>query len=203
MVDWKELGKKTFDVPKNVTVKRVDSFQEWKDDPNRVAKIEEKKALKKAKKDIEKAEKVQKKEIKRGKSEPDHDYYFTEKTFETFSSNGVVEESTYKEIKRVKLSKITQEEPNRITIKQGRKKIDFILEKVEFSDKKNSTGGALLGAAIAGTTGAVIGSSMNSSKVFANLYVRPLDEKGVLHVIRFYADNKEAAQLLRLQATED
>lgn len=200
MVDWKELGKKTFDVTKNVTVKRVDSFQEWKDDPNRVAKIEEKKALKKAKKDIEK---VQKKEIKRGKSEPDHDYYFTEKTFETFSSNGVVQESTYKEIKRVKLSKITQEEPNRITIKQGRKKIDFILERVEFSDKKNSTGGALLGAAIAGTTGAVIGSSMNSSKVFANLYVRPLDEKGLLHVIRFYADNKEAAQLLRLQATED
>lgn len=77
------------------------------------------------------------------------------------------------------------------------------MKKIEFSDKKNSTGGALLGAAIAGTAGAVIGSSMNSSKVYANLYVRPLDEKGVLHVIRFYTDNKEAAQLLRLQATED
>ena len=203
MVDWKELGKKAIDVTRDVTEKGVDSFQEWKDDPDRVAKVEEKKALKKAKKDIEKAEKVQKKEIRKGKSEPDHDYYFTAKTFEPFSSNGVVEESTYNEIKRVKLSKITQEKPNRISIKQGSKKIEFLLEKVEFSDKKNSTGGALLGAAIAGTAGAVIGSSMNSSKVYANLYVRPLDEKGVLHVIRFYADNKEAAQLLRLQVTED
>lgn len=143
---------------------------------------------------------MQKKEIKRGRSKPEHDYSSTEKTFEPFSSKGVVEESTYKKIKRVKLSKITQEEPNRISIKQGRKKIDFLLKKIEFSDKKNSTGGALLGA---GTAGAVIGSSMNSSKVYANLYVRPLDEKGVLHVIRFYTDNKEAAQLLRLQATED
>ena len=57
MVDWKELGKKTFDVTKNVTVKSVDSFQEWKDDPNRIAKVEKKKATKKAKKEIEKAEK--------------------------------------------------------------------------------------------------------------------------------------------------
>lgn len=203
MVDWKKISKKAIDVTKDVTEKGVDSFQEWKDDPDRVAKVEEKKALKKAKKDIEKAEKVQKIEIRKGKSEPDHDYYFTAKTFEPFSSKGVVEESTYNEIKRVKLSKITQEKPNRISIKQGRKKIEFLLEKVEFSDKKNSTGGALLGAAIAGTAGAVIASSMNSSKVYANLYVRPLDEKGVLHVIRFYADNKEAAQLLRLQVTED
>ena len=194
MVDWKDLGKRTFDATKNITEKTVDSFQEWKDDPKRIAKVEKKKATKKAKKEIEEAERVQKKEIKKGKSEPDHDYYFTAKTFEPFSSKGVVEESTYKEIKRVKLSKITQEEPNRI---------DFLLEKVEFSDKKDSTGSALLGAAIAGTAGAVIGSSMNSSKVYANLYVRPLDEKGILHVIRFYADNKEAAQLLRLQVTED
>jgi hypothetical protein len=191
MVDWKDLGKRTFDATKDITEKTVDSFQEWKDDPERIAKVETKKATKKAQKKIEKAEKMQKKEIKRVKSEPDHDYYFTEKTFEPFSSKGVVEESTYKKIKRV------------ISIKQCRKKIDFLLEKIEFSDKKNSTGGALLGVAIAGTAGAVIGSSMNSSKVYANLYVRPLDEKGVLHVIRFYADNKEAAQLLRLQATED
>lgn len=203
MVDWKELGKKAINVTRDVTEKGIDSFQEWKDDADWVAKAEGKKALKRAKRDIERAEKVQKKEIKRGRSKPEHDYSSTEKTFEPFSSKGVVEESTYKKIKRVKLSKITQEEPNRISIKQGRKKIDFLLKKIEFSDKKNSTGGALLGAAIAGTAGAVIGSSMNSSKVYANLYVRPLDEKGVLHVIRFYTDNKEAAQLLRLQATED
>lgn len=203
MVDWKDLGKRTFDATKDITEKTVDSFQEWKDDADRVAKAEGKKALKRAKRDIERAEKVQKKEIKRGRSKPEHDYSSTEKTFEPFSSKGVVEESTYKKIKSVKISKITQEEPNRISIKQGRKKIDFLLEKIEFSDKKNSTGGALLGAAIAGTAGAVIGSSMNSSKVYANLYVRPLDEKGVLHVIRFYADQKEAAQLLRLQVTED
>lgn len=79
---------------------------------------------------------MQKKEIKRGRSKPEHDYSSTEKTFEPFSSKGVVEESTYKKIKRVKLSKITQEEPNRISIKQGRKKIDFLLKKIEFSDKK-------------------------------------------------------------------
>lgn len=136
MVDWKDLGKRTFDATKDITEKTVDSFQEWKDDPERIAKVETKKATKKAQKKIEKAEKMQKKEIKRGKSEPDHDYYFTEKTFEPFSSKGIVEESTYKKIKRVKLSKITQEEPNRISIKQGRKKIDFLLEKIEFSDKK-------------------------------------------------------------------
>jgi hypothetical protein len=117
MVDWKELGKKAIDVTRDVTEKGVDSFQEWKDDPDRVAKVEEKKALKRAKRDIERAEKVQKKEIKRGRSKPEHDYSSTEKTFEPFSSKGVVEESTYKKIKRVKLSKITQEEPNRISIK--------------------------------------------------------------------------------------
>ena len=59
MVDWKELGKKTFDVTKNVTEKSVDSFQEWKDDPKRIAKVEKKKATKKARKEIEKAEKRQ------------------------------------------------------------------------------------------------------------------------------------------------
>lgn len=199
MVDWKDMGKKAFDVTKDITEKSVESLHEWKNDPKRIAKVEEKKAKKK----IEKAEKVQKKEIKKGKLEPDHDFHFSEKGFEPFSSTGVVEESTYKEIKRIKLSKITQEEPNRISIKQGRKKVDFLLEKVEFSDKKNSAGGALLGATFAGITGAVIGGSMNSSKVYANLYVRTLDKKGVLHVIRFYADQKEAAQLLRLHAKED
>lgn len=136
MVDWKELGKKAINVTRDVTEKGIDSFQEWKDDADWVAKAEGKKALKRAKRDIERAEKVQKKEIKRGRSKPEHDYSSTEKTFEPFSSKGVVEESTYKKIKRVKLSKITQEEPNRISIKQGRKKIDFLLKKIEFSDKK-------------------------------------------------------------------
>lgn len=136
MVDWKDLGKRTFDATKDITEKTVDSFQEWKDDPERIAKVETKKATKKAQKKIEKAEKMQKKEIKRRKSEPDHDYYFTEKTFEPFSSKGVVEESTYKKIKRVKLSKITQEEPNRISIKQGRKKLIFYWKKLNSPTKK-------------------------------------------------------------------
>jgi len=46
LVDWKGLGKKTFDVTKNVTEKSVGSFQEWKDDPKRIAKVEEKKLKK-------------------------------------------------------------------------------------------------------------------------------------------------------------
>ena len=91
MVDWKELGKKTFDVTKNMTEKSIDSFQEWKYDPERIAKVESKKATKKAQKKIEKAEKVLKNEFKRGKSEPDQDNSFTEKTFEPFSSKGVVD----------------------------------------------------------------------------------------------------------------
>lgn len=50
MVDWKKISKKAIDVTRNVTEKGVDSFQEWKDDPDRVAKVEEKKALKKSQK---------------------------------------------------------------------------------------------------------------------------------------------------------
>ena len=61
MVDWRELGKKALDVTKDVTEKGVDSFQEWKEDPTRIAKVEEKKALKQASKEIEKAQKKKKK----------------------------------------------------------------------------------------------------------------------------------------------
>lgn len=68
MVDWKDLGKRTFDATKNITEKTVDSFQEWKDDPKRIAKVEKKKATKKAKKEIEEAERVQKKKLKKGKA---------------------------------------------------------------------------------------------------------------------------------------
>lgn len=178
MVDWKGLGKKTFDVTKNVTEKSVGSFQEWKDDPKRIAKVEEKKAKK-------------------------MNSNVLKKNFESFSATGVIEESTYKTFKRNKITKIIQEQPNKIIIKQGRKKEELLLEKVAFSDKTNSVGGALIGATIAGTAGALIGGSMKSSRVYANLYVRTLDKKGVLHVIRFTADQKEAAQLLRLQVEED
>lgn len=203
MVDWKGFGKKTFDVTKDITAKSVESFQEWKDDPERIGKVEKKKAEKKAEKEIEKAEKIQRRDRKGRKKDPDRDLSFTRKSFEPFSSSGVVEESTYREVKRNKLSKVIQEQPNKVIIKQGRRKIDFRLEKVEFSDSKNLAGGALIGATLAGTSGAIIGSSMKSSKVHATLYVRPLDKKGARHVIQFTASQKEAAQLLRLQVTED
>lgn len=52
MVDWKKLGKTAFDVTKDVTEKSIDSFQEWKEDPERIAKVEKKKAIKKASKEI-------------------------------------------------------------------------------------------------------------------------------------------------------
>ena len=67
MVDWKDLGKRTFDATKNITEKTVDSFQEWKDDPKRIAKVEKKKATKKAKKEIELKE-CKKKKLKKGKA---------------------------------------------------------------------------------------------------------------------------------------
>lgn len=57
MVDWKQVGKKAIDITKEATEKSVDSFQEWKNDPERIAKVEEKKALKKAEKKIAKTEK--------------------------------------------------------------------------------------------------------------------------------------------------
>lgn len=57
MVDWKKLGKTAFDVTKDVTEKGIDSFQEWKDDPERINRVEEKKALKIAEKKIAKTEK--------------------------------------------------------------------------------------------------------------------------------------------------
>ncbi|MDT2597093.1 hypothetical protein [Enterococcus dongliensis] len=178
MVDWKELGKKALDATKEVTENSVDSFREWKDDPNRIAKVEEKKA-----------EKSKSKALK--------------KNFDSFSSTGIIQESTYKVFKRNKITKIIQERPNEIIIKQGRKKEKLQLEKAEFSDKQNSTGGALIGAVLGGPTGAIIGGTTKSSRVFANLYVRTLDRKKTPHVIRFTADQKEAAQLLRLQITED
>ncbi|MGM0173661.1 hypothetical protein [Enterococcus sp. DIV0800] len=62
MVEWKDLGEKAFGAAKDITEKGVDSFQEWKDDPERIAKVEEKKALKKATKQIKK---VKNKKVKK------------------------------------------------------------------------------------------------------------------------------------------
>lgn len=61
MVDWKKLGKKALEVSKDATEKGVDTFQEWKHDPERMAKAQKKKALKKANKQIEKEEKKESK----------------------------------------------------------------------------------------------------------------------------------------------
>lgn len=47
MVDWKKLGKQALDLTKETTEKGVESFQEWKNDPERLQKIEEEKARKK------------------------------------------------------------------------------------------------------------------------------------------------------------
>lgn len=58
MVDWKEIGKKTFDVTKDVTEKGVDSLRNWKEDPVRIAKAEKKKTERK----IKKVEKINNKE---------------------------------------------------------------------------------------------------------------------------------------------
>lgn len=42
-MDWKEVGKKALDVSKKATEKSIDSFQEWKNDPERIKKAEERK----------------------------------------------------------------------------------------------------------------------------------------------------------------
>lgn len=45
-MDWKEIGKKAFDIGKQATSKGIDSFEDWKNDPERI----EQKKLKKEKK---------------------------------------------------------------------------------------------------------------------------------------------------------
>ncbi|ACZ63897.1 conserved hypothetical protein [Enterococcus phage phiFL1C] len=37
-MDWKEVGKKALDVSKQATEKGIDSFQEWKNDQERIKK---------------------------------------------------------------------------------------------------------------------------------------------------------------------
>ncbi len=48
MVDWKKVGKQALDLSKQATEKGVDSFQEWKNDPERIQKNKEKAETKKA-----------------------------------------------------------------------------------------------------------------------------------------------------------
>ncbi|MGM0215020.1 DUF4429 domain-containing protein [Enterococcus sp. AZ109] len=69
MVDWKDIGKKALDVTKEVTEKSVDTFQEWKDDPERIAKVETKKSEKKVVKVEKKLEKKQKRENRKSVEE--------------------------------------------------------------------------------------------------------------------------------------
>ena len=47
MVDWKKVGKQALDLSKQATEKGVDSFQEWKNDPERIQKNKEKPRQKK------------------------------------------------------------------------------------------------------------------------------------------------------------
>lgn len=46
MVDWKKIGKQALNVSKQATEKGIDSFQEWKNDPERIEKSKLKKELK-------------------------------------------------------------------------------------------------------------------------------------------------------------
>lgn len=47
MVDWKKIGKQALDISKQATEKGIDSFQEWKNDPERIEQSKLKKELKK------------------------------------------------------------------------------------------------------------------------------------------------------------
>ncbi len=44
MVDWKKIGKQALNVSKQATEKGIDSFQEWKNDPERIEKSKLKKS---------------------------------------------------------------------------------------------------------------------------------------------------------------
>lgn len=195
MVDWKTIGKRALDITKDITEKSVDSYQEWKDDPERIAKVETKKAEKKVAKEEKKTSIVEKKSRKKKKKKKESENF----KVDPIITVGIVEESTFKGIKRNKVTKIIQERPNYVIVKQGRNSFPLELVKVEYSDKKNSSSGALAGAILAGSTGAIIGNSMKSSRIYSNLYVYSPESNEPPHVIRFTAEFKEAAQLLRLQ----
>ncbi|WP_369118163.1 hypothetical protein [Enterococcus thailandicus] len=46
MVDWKKVGKQALDLGKQATEKGLDSFQEWKNDPDRIEQSKLRKELK-------------------------------------------------------------------------------------------------------------------------------------------------------------
>lgn len=45
-MDWKKIGKKAFDISKQATEKGMDSFQDWRNDPERIEQNRLKKELK-------------------------------------------------------------------------------------------------------------------------------------------------------------
>lgn len=47
MVDWKKVGKQALNISKQATEKGISSFQDWKNDPQRIAENQRKKELKK------------------------------------------------------------------------------------------------------------------------------------------------------------
>lgn len=165
MVDWKNIGKKALDVTKDVTEKSVESFQEWKDDPKRIAKIEVKKAERKVKKTTETDRKKFLQLLKKSKPRLSvRIIAHVEKNYKKqlkLSSNGKV--------------KITQNEMGFVYFSSN-KEIFFELvsfewkgpkineSQVTITKKKGTIGRAIVGGAIAGPLGSVVGASSAGSE---------------------------------------
>lgn len=188
MVDWKSLGKQALDTAKDVSQtvaeKGKEEYQDWKNDPERLERKEAKKEDKIEQKREEKALQQQARAEK--------------KNFKTIKTTIAIDGSSYRKIKRG-ATKIYQERAGYLTFKGFNREVKLL--DITISDKQGSTGASIFGAVIAGTPGAVIGSTFKSHKYYGMIKVQL--PNGEIHAITYHTTKALAPDLYRMTPYSD
>lgn len=169
MVDWKDIGKRALDVTKGVTEKGIDSLQEWKDDPERLKKVAEKKSFKESSK-IEKIEASHNKKMNKKLRKQNLNVTFT------------ILNRSERDIKKVRkfpkalASTLFQQYDGKLYFDNDTKQLFSLINyfwegpvykdisETVTTDRGNSgLGGAVLGGIVGGNTGAIVGAIAGKS----------------------------------------
>lgn len=193
MVDWKKLGKQALNITKDVTEKGVESFNDWKDDPERLEKVAEKKELKMQQKEQKKMEaetlKAAEKNRKASKKIRKYEGQGAAKTASAF-----IKASSFKPFQKAVVTayEISQSFPGKVTFSKKKESFDFILDRIDWKEDKVVKGGGIartmVGGAIAGPAGMLAGSaSRTKDQSFATFFVVS-PESQIEHTITIQCD---------------
>lgn len=202
MVDWKELSKKAVDLTKDAADKSVETFNDWKDDPDRLSKVEQKKHDRLRKRKIKMEQKEQIKEAKRIQLKQEETFKQEEKRkqelladFQSVKIPIKVLSCSHKQLKSKK-AKLIQHVPGKIIISQKRNDLEGNLDDLLLSTTESGAGDSIFGAMLGGTTGAIVGSQLIGKIFYGTL--KFTCEKGNHHILRFQAYENGGEALYRL-----